>query len=80
MTKKVTAGLAVSARSGKEPADCSFLLLGTQTVRKIHTLQGDVLTSVTLMIDCLKEILQFATCWLLFYKMQCVGGWTEEYL
>lgn len=29
MTKKVIAGLAISARSGKEPADCSFLLLGT---------------------------------------------------
>lgn len=36
------------------------------------------MTSVTLMIDCLKEIRQFATFWLLFYKMQCVGGWTGE--
>lgn len=32
------------------------------------------------MIDCLKEILQFATFWLLFYKMQCVwvGGQGER--
>lgn len=46
----------------------------------MHTLKEDVLTSVTPMIDCLKEILQFATCWLLFYKTLCAGGWTGRCL
>lgn len=70
MTKKVSASLAVSARSGKEPADCSFLLLGTAECEEDITqaIEEDVLTSVTLMIDCLRKILQFATFWSLFYK------------
>lgn len=40
--------------------------------------RGDVLTPVTPMTDCLKEILRFARFWLLFYKMQCVGGWVDR--
>lgn len=63
MTKKVITSLTISARSGKEPTDCSFLMLRRADCWEdvIHALQRDALTCVTLMIDCRKEILQFAT-------------------
>ena len=38
-----------------------------------------MLTSVTLMIDCLKEILRFATILVaVLQDAMCVGGWTGE--